>query len=820
MTAWQGAGEPADGSAERAVERTADRNGDRNGGRTIAGGRTGLHLVPVEPELQEPPWDSRPDSAPDSRQPAAAPVWPGSWQPLGARFHLGPDGRPGTNFALWAAGAEGVELCLFDDEGQETRHPLPEQTFQTWHGHLPGVLPGQRYGFRVHGRWDPWTGARWNPAKLLLDPYARAVDGGFRLHDSMYGHVRNWPEHEVADTVRDNRDSGRHMPKAVVVHDDDDWSDDRRPKTPWADTVLYELHVKGFTQQHPGIPEQLRGTYAGLAHPAAIEHLTRLGVTAVELLPVHQFADEEHLQRRGLRNFWGYNSIAYFAPHAGYSASGTRGQQVTEFKAMVRALHAAGIEVILDVVYNHTAEGGEGGPTLSLRGIDNAGYYRLQPHNRRAYADFTGCGNTLDSNQPQVLRLITDSLRYWVAEMGVDGFRFDLAAALARSPFEVSMLAPFLSTVSQDPVLSRVKLIAEPWDVGLGGYQVGGFPPLWTEWNDRFRDTVRDYWRGARPDVRELGYRLAGSSDLYQQGGRRPYASVNFVTAHDGFTLRDLVSYNGKHNEDNGEDNRDGTDDNHSWNCGVEGETDSASVNALRRRQLRNLLATLLLSTGVPMLVAGDEMGRTQGGNNNAYCQDNPVGWVDWSLLQGPDTPGSADPVDGHAPADAEDAAGPGAGDVDGWRSLFELTARLIRLRRRHPVLRQRAFFSGRPAHPGGLRDLTWFTARGREMTEADWYAPGATLGMFLSGAEMAERDPLGRELSDDSFLLVLHAHHRPIRFVLPGAPWAEAFETVVDTSLEDQSGAPAAPDDRHEAGSTLTLPGRSLLLLRACERR
>ncbi|MEY9966273.1 isoamylase [Streptacidiphilus sp. MAP12-16] len=790
MAAWQGAGDRTDGDAD----------GGRADRPRTARDRGGLQLVPTELPLPGA-----------ETAPVHAPVWPGSWQPLGARVHIGPDGRPGTNFALWAAGAEAVELCLFDQEDQETRYQLQEQTFQIWHGHLPGIVAGQRYGFRVHGRWDPWTGARWNPAKLLLDPYARALDGSFRLHDALYGHVRGWPERDVADTVRDNRDSARHVPKAVVVSDDDDWSDDRRPKIPWADTVLYELHVKGFTQRHPGIPEELRGTYAGLAHPAAIEHLTRLGVTAVELLPVHQFADEEHLQRRGLGNFWGYNTIAYFAPHGAYSASGTRGQQVTEFKQMVRALHAAGIEVILDVVYNHTAEGGEGGPTLSLRGIDNAGYYRLQPHNRRAYADFTGCGNTLDTNQPQVLRLVTDSLRYWVTEMGVDGFRFDLAAALARSPFEVSMLAPFLSTVSQDPVLSRVKLIAEPWDVGLGGYQVGGFPPLWTEWNDRYRDTVRDYWRGARPDVRELGYRLAGSSDLYQQGGRRPYASLNFVTAHDGFTLRDLVSYNSKHNEANGEDNRDGTNDNHSWNCGAEGETESVSVNALRRRQLRNLTATLLLSTGVPMLVAGDEMGRTQGGNNNAYCQDNPTGWIDWSLLQNDQDDGNDRGEGGEGDDEAARAGGGG-----GWQALFDLTARLIRLRRSHPVLRQRAFFSGRPAHPGGLRDLAWFTPRGREMTEADWYAPGATLGMFLSGDEMSERDPLGRELTDDSFLLILHAHHRPTRFLLPGAPWAEAYETVVDTSLEDQADAPAT---RCEAGAAITVPGRSLLLLRACGR-
>ena len=777
MAAWQGAEPGAQGrhpdpaGAEEAGPDRPDPPLRTDPGRGPRD-RSGLRLVPAQ-------------ARPAARPVLPAEVWPGSWQPLGARFHTGPDGRPGTNFALWAAGAEAVELCLFDEEGQETRYQLAEQNFQTWHGHLPGVLPGQRYGYRVHGRWDPWTGARWNPAKLLLDPYARAVDGSFALHDEAYGHVRGWPEQDVADTVRDNRDSARYVPKAVVVHDEDDWSDDRRPKTPWADTVLYELHVKGFTQRLPGVPERLRGSYAGLAHPAAIRHLTRLGVTAVELLPVHQFADEEHLRQRGLRNYWGYNSIAFFAPHGGYSSSGTRGQQVTEFKQMVRALHAAGIEVILDVVYNHTAEGGEGGPTLSLRGIDNAGYYRLQPHNRRAYADYSGCGNTLDTTQPQVLRLVTDSLRYWVNEMGVDGFRFDLAAALARSPYEVSMLAPFLSAVSQDPLLSRVKLIAEPWDIGLGGYQVGNFPPLWTEWNDRYRDTVRDFWRGAVPDVRELGDRLAGSSDLYRRGGRRPYASVNFVTAHDGFTLRDLVSYNSKHNEGNGEDNRDGSNDNHSWNCGAEGETDSAPVNALRRRQLRNLAATLLLSTGVPMLVAGDELGRTQGGNNNGYCQDNPVGWVDWSLLDQPQ-----------------------------WRSLFQLTSRLIRLRREHPVLRQRAFFNGRPVHPGGLRDLAWFTARGREMTEADWYAPGATLGMFLSGKEMSERDPMGRELSDDSFLLILHAHHRAIRFTLPGAPWAESYETVVDTALEDQA---AAPGTRRPAGASVAVPGRSLLLLRAC---
>ncbi|WP_327361597.1 glycogen debranching protein GlgX [Streptomyces sp. NBC_01296] len=710
------------------------------------------------------------------------PVWPGSSHPLGARFRTGPDGTAGTNFALWAQGAEAVELCLFDAEGAETRCALTELTHEIWHGFVPGVRPGQRYGFRVHGRWDPWTGARFNPAKLLLDPYARAVDGDFVLPPEVYGHVRDWPQQYIADTVRDDRDSAPHVPKGVVVHDDDDWADDVRPKTPWADSVIYELHVRGFTMRHPGVPEELRGTYAGLAHPAAVEHLTRLGVTAVELLPVHQFAHEDHLLRRGLRNHWGYNSIGYFAPHAGYSSSGTAGQQVGEFKRMVKALHAAGIEVILDVVYNHTAEAGELGPTLSLRGIDNRGYYRLQSDQRR-YADYTGCGNTLHAGRPHVLRLITDSLRYWVTEMGVDGFRFDLAAALARSMHDVDMLSPFLAVIAQDPVLRRVKLIAEPWDVGSGGYQVGAFPPLWTEWNDRYRDAVRDFWRGALPDVRDLGYRLSGSSDLYAWGGRRPYASVNFVTAHDGFTLRDLVSYERKHNEANGEAGRDGTNDNRSWNCGAEGESDDARIDVLRRRQLRNLLTTLLLSTGVPMLVAGDEFGRTQGGNNNAYCQDNETGWVDWSLLEDP-----------------------------AWRELCALAARLVALRQEHPVLRRRAFFSGRPQGADGLRDLAWFTPAGAEMTERDWYAPAASLGMYLSGRDIPGRDERGRQVSDDSFLALLHAGDRPVAWALPGAPWAAGYELVLDTSREDQA---APPGTRFRGGETLTVPARSVLLLR-----
>ncbi|MGW0738178.1 glycogen debranching protein GlgX [Streptomyces sp. NPDC002851] len=720
----------------------------------------------------------------------APPVWPGAPTPLGARYRTGPDGVPGTNFALWAGGAEAVELCLFDERGRELRCPLTELTHEIWHGFVPGVRPGQRYGYRVHGRWDPWTGARWNPAKLLLDPYARAVDGEFgALPLEVYAHVRDWPEQHVADTVRDDRDSAPYVPKGVVVFDDgppegdDEWSEDRRPKTPWADSVIYELHVRGFTKRHPDIPPELRGTYAGLAHEAAIDHLVRLGVTAVELLPVHQFAHEDHLLRRGLRNYWGYNSIGYFAPHAGYAATGTRGQQVAEFRRMVRALHAAGIEVILDVVYNHTAEADERGPTLSLRGIDNRGYYRLQQDARR-YADYTGCGNTLHVVQPQVLRLITDSLRYWVTEMGVDGFRFDLAAALARSMHDVDMLSPFLAVIAQDPVLRRVKLIAEPWDVGSGGYQVGAFPPLWTEWNDRYRDAVRDFWRGTLPDVRDLGYRLSGSSDLYAWGGRRPYASVNFVTAHDGFTLRDLVSYERKHNEANGEGNRDGTDDNRSWNCGVEGETQNPSVLALRRRQLRNLLTTLLLSTGVPMLVAGDEMGRTQGGNNNAYCQDGDLGWLDWSLREEPE-----------------------------WRALFDLTSRLIALRHAHPVLRRRAFFSGRAHSADGLRDLAWFTPRGTEMTEADWYAPAATLGMYLSGRDIPGRDARGGPVTDDSFLAILHAGAEPCDFVLPGGAWAASgYEVVVDTAEEEHG---AEPGRVVEAGTVLRVEARSVVLLR-----
>ncbi|MFE5332350.1 glycogen debranching protein GlgX [Embleya sp. NPDC056575] len=705
------------------------------------------------------------------------PPWPGRRLPLGARF----DGA-GTNFALWAGDAEAVELCLFEDgpdgTSRETRLPLREQTFRVWHGYVPGVRPGQRYGYRVHGRWEPERGARWNPAKLLLDPYARAVDGEFRLDDAVFGHVYGGP-----DTVRDDRDSAAFVPRSVVVADDADWSHDRRPKIPWAESVIYELHVKGFTARHPGIPEQLRGTYAGLAHPAAIDHLVRLGVTAVELLPVHQFVSEEHLSRGGRTNHWGYNTVGFFAPHAAYASAGGRGGQVHEFRDMVHALHAAGIEVILDVVYNHTGEGGPSGPTLCFRGIDNGGYYRLAGGGRH-YTDYTGCGNTLNVVQPHVLQLITDSLRYWVIEMGVDGFRFDLAAALARSTHDVDRLSSFLTVIAQDPVLSRVKLIAEPWDLGAGGYQVGAFPPLWTEWNDQYRDAVRDFWRGARPDVRGLAYRLSGSSDLYQRDGRNPYASINFVTAHDGFTMRDLVTYERKRNEANGEDNRDGTDNNRSWNHGYEGETADPNVVSLRKRQIRNLMTTLLLSTGVPMITSGDEMGRTQAGNNNAYCQDNELSWLDWSALDSPE-----------------------------WRPLVELTARLIHLRRAHPVLCRRAFYSGQPVAPDGLRDLAWFTPGGREMTRRDWFAPTSTLGMYLSGLDIDRRGPRGERIVDDSFLFILHASSQPMRFTLPDEPWAHSYEVVLDTALE---GDPMARYGEPVAGGGgLRLAGRSAMLLR-----
>jgi isoamylase len=695
--------------------------------------------------------------------------WPGRPFPLGAHW----DGE-GTNVALFSQGAQAVDVCLFDDDGTETRIRLEDSTYHVWHGYLPQVGPGQRYGFRVHGPFDPAAGLRFNPDKLLVDPYARAIEGDFRLDGAVFGSVLG------KDDTRQQQDSAPFVPKGVVVHDGFPWGEDHhRPHHAWADTVIYELHVKGFTALHPDIPPHLRGTYAGLAHPAAINHLKRLGVTAIELMPVHHFVSEPHLLRRGLTNYWGYNTLGYFAPHADFSASGTQGQQVREFKSMVRAMHAAGIEVLLDVVYNHTAEGDQEGPTLSFRGIDNAHYYRLE-QDPREYRDYTGCGNTLDARNPHVLQLLMDSLRYWVTEMHVDGFRFDLASALARSMHDVDKLSAFFDVIQQDPVVSQVKLIAEPWDVGEGGYQVGEFPPLWTEWNGMYRDTVRDVWRGQAHGVRELAYRLSGSSDLYQDDGRRPYASINFVTAHDGFTLHDLTTYEHKLNTDNGEDNRDGESHNRSWNCGVEGETSSADVNALRLRQAKNLLATLLLSTGVPMLTMGDEIRRTQGGNNNAYCQDNPVSWVDW-----------------HVDASAQE--------------VYDLVARLIQLRKDHPVFRQKAFFSGSALGEDGVKDVAWFGPDGRELDDGKWFdRHQQTLGMYLDGRGIRSRGPRGEEIVDDSFLLVLHPGGDDLTLVLPGAPWASSYELVISTASNDDEGT------THPPGTSVGLVGRSVLLFRA----
>ncbi|WP_165368065.1 glycogen debranching protein GlgX [Phytoactinopolyspora endophytica] len=713
-------------------------------------------------------------------RPSQSIPWPGRWSPLGATHHDG-----ATNFALWAPDAEQVELCFFDDEDNETRIPLLNRTFDVWHGRFPGVRPGQRYGYRVHGPWAPDKGLRFNPTKLLMDPYARAIDGD-------YIHVD--PESGPDDP--DERDSAPFVPRSVVVGDDDfDWGDDSPARIPWDNTVIYELHARGYTMRHPDVPEDLRGTYAGLAHPAVLEHLTGLGVTAVELLPVHEFISEPHLLDQGSANYWGYNTLGFFAPHADYSVGGAGGEQVIEFKAMVKAMHEAGLEVILDVVYNHTAEQGAGGPTLCFRGIDNWAYYRLDSHDPSNYLDYTGTGNTFNASHPHALRLVMDSLRYWVTEMHVDGFRFDLASALARSMHDVDMLSSFMTVIEQDPVLREVKLIAEPWDVGPGGYQVGEFPHLWTEWNDKFRGTVRDHWRGMAGGVHDLAFRLSGSSDLYADDGRRPFASINFITAHDGFTLRDLVSYNEKHNDANGEENRDGTDDNRSWNHGVEGvEGDSdagpvpPSVTRLRHRQLRNLMTTLLLSTGVPMMTAGDEMGRTQFGNNNAYCQDNETTWVDWSLR-------------------------------DEFTDLHGLVQRLLALRARHPVFRQRRFFEGRPIRPGGRKDIGWFAPSGEEMDEADWHDESRrTLGMFLSGDGIRSRGEHGERITDDSFLLWLHSGADDIDVVLPGSPWATRYDVVIDTT-DDGSGHDASTiraNTTYPAGATVALPSRSCLLLRA----
>ncbi|MCX5059891.1 glycogen debranching protein GlgX [Streptomyces sp. NBC_00452] len=702
------------------------------------------------------------------RSKAGVPVWSGHPYPLGAAF----DGK-GTNFALFSEVAEHVELVLVDDQGNERCVPVTEVDGFVWHCHLPDVGPGQRYGYRVHGPWHPDLGHRCNPAKLLLDPYTRAVDGQVDNHASLF---------ERSPSGRSRSDSAGHTMLGVVTDPAFDWGDDRPPRQPYADSVIYEAHVRGLTRTHPDVPPELRGTYAGLAHPAVVEHLKNLGVTAVELMPVHQYVQDGVLQGRGLSNYWGYNTIGFFAPHNAYAAHGTRGHQVTEFKSMVKALHAAGLEVILDVVYNHTAEGNEKGPTLSFRGIDNASYYRLVDGDWRHYYDTTGTGNSLLMRHPYVLQLIMDSLRYWVTEMHVDGFRFDLAATLARQFHEVDRLSAFFDLIQQDPVISRVKLIAEPWDVGEGGYQVGNFPPLWSEWNGKYRDTVRDFWRTEPHTLGEFASRLTGSSDLYQHSRRRPRASVNFVTAHDGFTLRDLVSYNDKHNEANGEGNRDGESDNRSWNCGVEGETDDPGVRELRGRQQRNFLATLLLSQGIPMLSHGDELGRTQGGNNNAYCQDNEVSWIDWEL-------------------------------TGEQRELGEFVRHVIGLRAAHPVLRRRRFFRGdTPTHPGQpLPDLVWLAPDAREMTEEDWQRPDAhSVGVFLNGDAIAEPDACGRPVVDDSFLLLLNSYWEPVEFRLPDVTYGERWTTLLDTAVLGD-----APDEtEHKAGTVTSVEARSLVLL------
>ncbi|MDI9582264.1 MAG: glycogen debranching protein GlgX [Thermobispora sp.] len=696
-------------------------------------------------------------------------VWPGEPYPLGATW----DGV-GTNFSVFSEVAERVELCLFADDGTETRVDLPETDGFVWHGYLPGIMPGQRYGYRVHGPYRPEEGHRCNPAKLLLDPYAKAVEGSVRWHEAVFSY-------HFADGRLNTEDSAPYMPKNVVINPFFDWGGDRRPRTPYHQTVIYEAHVRGLTMRHPHVPERLRGTYAGLAHPAVIEHLLSIGVTAVELMPVHQFVPEHALVSRGLTNYWGYNTIAYLAPHNAYSSSGQRGEQVLEFKAMVRALHEAGIEVILDVVYNHTAEGDHRGPTLGFRGIDNAAYYRLQEDDRRFYVDYTGCGNSLNVRHPHALQLIMDSLRYWVLEMHVDGFRFDLAAALARELHDVDRLSAFFDIIQQDPVISQVKLIAEPWDVGPGGYQVGNFPPLWTEWNGKYRDTVRDFWRGTAGALPDFASRLAGSSDLYAHNGRRPVASINFVTCHDGFTLTDLVSYDRKHNEANGEDNRDGTDDNRSWNCGAEGPVDDPEINRLRRRQRRNFLATLFVSQGVPMVLAGDEIGRTQHGNNNAYCQDNELSWVDWSL-------------------------------VERERDLLEFVRSLAALRRRHPVFRRRRFFRGTG---DGTRDVVWLTPAGAEMREADWHSGARSLAVFLNGDAISEPGPRGERIRDDSFLLLFNAHHEPVTFTLPGSEYGPGWVAVIDTAEETGCGS----GEVRPAGALVCVTGHSLQILRGTAR-
>ena len=699
-------------------------------------------------------------------------IWPGDSAPLGANY----DGE-GTNFALFSENAEAVWLCLFDESGNETRIPLTEVTNFVWHCYAPGVTPGQHYGFRVDGPQDPANGKRFNPNKLLIDPYALAIEGRVQWGEEAFGYQWNHPEDDLS--IND-MDDAHAIPKSIVVDREFDWSGDRKLRIPWHETVIYETHVKGFTITDPGVPDELRGTYAGMAHPSAVEHLQLLGVTAVELLPVHHFLTPQFLLDKGLANYWGYDSIGFFAPYSEYAATGKAGQQVNEFKAMVRTLHQAGIEVILDVVYNHTGEGNQMGPTISFRGVDNESYYRLVEDDPRFYFDFTGTGNTMNVRHPQVLKLIMDSLRYWVTEMHVDGFRFDLAAALARELFEVDRLSAFFDIIHQDPVLSRVKLIAEPWDIGEGGYQVGNFPPGWSEWNGKYRDTVRDFWRGEPATLAEFAFRLTGSSDLYESGGRKPYASINFITAHDGFTMHDLVSYNEKHNEDNGEDNNDGESHNRSWNCGVEGETDDPEVHQLRERQKRNFFTTLALSQGVPMILGGDEMSRTQFGNNNAYCQDNEISWYDWT-------------------------------QADENITMLGFARRVMDFRQRHRTFRRRKWFQGRPIHGSGTADIGWFDASGEPMTDEQWNEDLAkSIGMFLNGDSLPDPGPHGERESDDSFMILFNASEEKIGFALPSESWWKNWAIVIDTNdplLEEQAVT-------YRSGDEVPLESRSIVVL------
>jgi len=695
--------------------------------------------------------------------------WPGKPYPLGASY----DGS-GTNFSLFSEIAERVELCLFDDEGKELRVDLPEVTAFCWHGYLQGIEPGQRYGYRVHGPWAPDQGHRCNPAKLLLDPYAKAIEGEVHWKEAVFPY--RFQEPEGAPNEEDN---APFVPKSIVINPFFDWGHDHPPRIPLHETVIYEVHIKGLTARHPDVPPDLQGKYAGLAHPAIIDYLRKLGITAVELLPIHQFIHDSHLVERGLRNYWGYNSISYLAPHNEYSSRGQRGQQVQEFKQTVKTLHEAGIEVILDVVYNHTVEGNHLGPMLCFKGIDNAAYYRLVDDNPRYYMDYTGTGNSLNMRHPHVLQLIMDSLRYWILETHVDGFRFDLAATLARELHDVDRLSAFFDLIQQDPVVSQVKLIAEPWDIGEGGYQVGNFPPLWSEWNGKYRDCIRDFWRGENRTLSDFAYRITGSSDLYEGTGRRPFASINFITAHDGFTLNDLVSYNEKHNEADGEENRDGESHNRSWNCGAEGSTDNPEILDLRARQKRNFLATLFLSQGVPMLLGGDEVGRTQQGNNNGYCQDNEISWYNWS---------SAD------------------------QDLLQFTRRLIEFRKQHPVFRRRRWFQGKAIHGGEMQDIGWFTPDGKEMTEENWGEGFAkSIGVFLNGEAIPSPDARGERILDDSFYLMFNAHSGDIPFTLPGLRWGQRWIMVFATQ---ELGFPEN-EREFEAEEQITVQAYSLTLLR-----